>query len=300
MAPKGKDRSSQLAQSFPKSPSKETKSPEEITRKDGKTKKLLEENAGVVLEHLDEVVERAVDRVIGRHLQRALDELKDSLETRFQKLEATCRDLLQKLELQEGERHAEMVSLNDRVCELEHVIAKREHESNLVISGLPESADEDTKTEVLKLCEEVLKVDLDPNELLQAVRLGKKSMHSGSSQPTRPSSRPRAVLVRTAGTKTKEKFMACRGPHLRTCGIFLNEDLSKQEQSARRALVQLYKEARKHDVRCRLDRACLVVGDKRFYDPSRAMAVIPTLISNPVARNSLENAFSKVFRSSEQ
>ena len=62
-APKGKDRSSQLAQSFPKSPSKETKSPE-ITRKDGKTKKLLEENAGIVLERLDEVVERAVDRVI--------------------------------------------------------------------------------------------------------------------------------------------------------------------------------------------------------------------------------------------
>ena len=59
-----------------------------------------------------------------------------------------------------------MVSLNDRVCELEHVIAKREHESNIVISELPESVDEDTKTEVLKLCAEVLKVDIDPNELL--------------------------------------------------------------------------------------------------------------------------------------
>ena len=69
--------------------------------------------------------------------------------------------------------------------------------------------------------------------MLKAVRLGRK-LSSGSS-------RPRAVLVRTTKKDVKDRIMARRGLHLRGSGVYLNEDLSPQEQAMRKTLVPFLK-----------------------------------------------------------
>ena len=138
------------------------------------------------------------------------------------------------------------------------------HEANLVVSGMQETegSNENTQSLFLDLCKDTLLVDdLQPSDLVEMVRLGR------SKKPNVASAPPRAILVKTRSRAIKAKIMA-RGPHLWTSGIFLNDDISVHEQKARRALVPIFKEFRSANIRCRLDRACLIVGQERFLTRS--------------------------------
>ena len=74
--------------------------------------------------------------------------------------------------------------------------------------------------------------------------------------------------------------MSSRGPKLKSHGIFLNEDLSRCEQTARRNLVPVLKEFREKGVRCLLDRACLVAGDRHFFGADEARSYLTSVQSS--------------------
>ena len=68
--------------------------------------------------------------------------------------------------------------------------------------------------------------------------------------------------------------------------VFVNDDLTPTEKKSRHALVPLYKALRTADVRCRLDRACLIVSGAKFFDPKSAIKAL-TPSPNPAIQRSL-------------
>ena len=71
--------------------------------------------------------------------------------------------------------------------------------------------------------------------------------------------------------------MACRGQKLKSHEICLNDYLSRSEQAARRSVVPVMKEFREKGVRCRLDRACLVAGDRHFFGADEARSYLTSV-----------------------
>ena len=207
-----------------------------------------------------------VEIVIRRHMEIAVREIRAALEDRVVAVEKTCKEIVDSLEFSEAKLRDENEQLKTRVYELEHAIVRQEHEANLVVSGVKEVGDreEDPKSVFLSVCKETLGItDLCPDDVVDAVRLGRKTLGNESAGQARP----RPILVKTKRKEIKARILACRGSRLRSTGIFLNEDLSPREQAARRAMVPVFKDFRAAGVRCRLDRSCLVVGDNRFFDP---------------------------------
>ena len=169
---------------------------------------------------ISEKIAGDIEATINHHVEHAVREIRSALEDRVLALETSHAELLEGLRITEGKLHDENEALRTRVSELEHALSRQEHEANLVISGLTDDGNEqeDTKQVFLNLCKDTLKVEVKPEEVLKAVRLGRRISNS---------SRPPAVLVRTTCKNVKARIMACRGPHLRTSGIYLNEDLSR-------------------------------------------------------------------------
>ena len=81
---------------------------------------------------------------------------------------------------------------------------------------------------------------------------------------------------------------------------YFNEDLTKEEQARRKTLVPTHKELRKKAVKCRLERACIVIHDRMIFDQGEAEAVLRSLQSplhvrtsspgsSPASRNLLKS-----------
>ena len=222
-----------------------------------------------VLDRLDEAVKEAVDK----HVKQAVSEIRSALEDRLKTVEETCKDIITAIEFRDGEQQEELKCLRAKVLQLEHADYQRKHEANVVISGLDENlskADENCKALITDFCKERLGLELQDDDIVEAVRLG-RSKQNGKDQER---VRPRSILVKTKSKLVKSKIIACRGPRLRNSGVYLNEDLSRPEQNTRRALVPIYKKLREKNVKCHFDRACLVVGDRQYFDPLQAKELL--------------------------
>ena len=68
-----------------------------------------------------------------------------------------------------------------------------------------------------------------------------------------------------------------RGGKLKGTDIYLNDDLTKSEQSKRKQMMPVCRDLRAAGVRCFLDRSTLVVRDRRFFDFEKALAAVPYL-----------------------
>ena len=194
-------------------------------------------------------LEPLVKEVLDKHVAVAVAEIRETFHDRIRALESTCQEIVESLHFTENKLECENRALQVRVRELEHAISQRDHQANLVVSGVQETegSNENTQSLFLDLCKDTLLVDdLQPSDLVEMVRLGR------SKKPNVASAPPRAILVKTRSRAIKAKIMARRGPHLRTSGIFLNDDLSVHEQKARRALVPIFKDFRSVNIRCRL------------------------------------------------
>ena len=86
------------------------------------------------------------------------------------------------------------------------------------------------------------------------------------------------MVLKTRDQYVKARIMATkRGGKLKGTGIYLNDDLTKSEQSKRKQMMSVYRDLRAAGVRCFLDRSTLVVGDRRFFDFEKALAAVPCL-----------------------
>ncbi len=194
-----------------------------------------------VLDRLNDSVSAAVQKSI----QPAISEIRAAFEDRMRAVESTCQEIVTSLEFTEGKLQEENASLKVRICELEYSMYRQEHEANFILSGVTEDpAKEDTQSVVIKLCKETLDLDVKEEEIVTAVRLGRSTNlsnnHEGNDGNGRV--RPRPILVKTTGKSVKSRVMARRMSHLRSTSIFLNDDLSRHEQNARRALVPVFKD----------------------------------------------------------
>ena len=102
----------------------------------------------------------------------------------------------------------------------------------------------------MSLAHDTLGLELRPDDIIEAVRLGRQTLNSGRGNSPLSHRRPRSILIRTTGKAVQRKIMACRGPKLKPHGKCLNEDLSRSEQAARKSLVPVLKEFRENGVRC--------------------------------------------------
>ena len=70
--------------------------------------------------------------------------------------------------------------LKTSVYELEHAIVRQEHAANLVVSGVKEVGDgeEDPKSVFLSVCKETLGITVCPDDVVDAVRLGRKTLRN--------------------------------------------------------------------------------------------------------------------------
>ena len=115
-------------------------------------------------------------------------------------------------------------SLVKRVSHLESVCDEAEQYSrrlNLRISGLNETADENTEAKVLEVCKS-LNADFKPRDIDRSHRVGRPPNNTH-----RPLTRP--VIVRFTSYKARQAIFKGRSK-LKTSqfrGVFLNEDLTK-------------------------------------------------------------------------
>ena len=102
-----------------------------------------------------------------------------------------------------------------------------ERMANIIISGLPESKDEDTKQAVNHLFTDTLKVT---SNIVSARRLPDPRTTSKNTN------RPRLVHVRLGSIDDKLRVVRARS-QLKGTTIFLNEDLTKPEQEQKKRLL---------------------------------------------------------------
>ena len=106
--------------------------------------------------------------------------------------------------VRDGEQPEELKCLRAKVLQLEHAAYQREHEANVVISGLGENlskADEVCKALITDFCKERLRsgLELQDDDIVEAARLG-RSKQNGKDQER---VLPRSILVKTKSKLVK-------------------------------------------------------------------------------------------------
>ena len=126
-------------------------------------------------------------------------------------------------------------------------------ENNFVLFNLPEmdaTESETTNTITTSPCssdsdrlrEEVTKIFPHLDESAEIIRLGKV--------PSPQNARPRPVLIKTTRPNKAQAFLAKH--QLRTRSLFVNHDLTREQQHRRREVVSTYKELRRRAIKCTL------------------------------------------------
>ena len=87
---------------------------------------------------------------INHHVEHAVREIRFALEDGVLALE-TCSELLEGFKVTEEKLQDENQVLLTRVSELEHTIFRQEHDTNLVVSGLPDDGNEEEDTKMIFL-----------------------------------------------------------------------------------------------------------------------------------------------------
>ena len=126
---------------------------------------------------------------------------------------------------------------------------KQERASNFVLHGLAEGAGATDREEVLKLFPHLA-------EATEIFRLGREA-------PS-PTSKPRPLLVKTTRPYKSEAFRAKN--RLREKSLFLNHDLTRDQQRRRRDVVATYKELRRRSVRCSLPYDLILIDGRPITD----------------------------------
>ena len=130
---------------------------------------------------------------------------------------------------------------------------------NLIFTGIDESPQENLGNWFNDLCENTLKLD-DSIELNDIMRLGR--VRHDDRIPTRK----RPILVKLAYMKDKQKIMKERR-NLTDTGIFMNEDYPVEVQKARRKLIPIAKEIRRHSYKAYLNKDTLSVHGNGKFGP---------------------------------
>ena len=201
--------------------------PKAITLDESVAEALIDRVSKGVLERLKSEVAAAVDV----HIERAIREIRAVFEEHVLQVEKTCSAIVESLEFTNGKMQEQNKELSRRVCELmnalthlEHQLYRVEHEGNLVVSGVGEcckEGSEDTKSVFMSLAHDTLGLELRPDDIIEAVRLGRQTLNSGRGNSPPSHRRPRSILIRTTGKAAQRKIMACRAPKLKPYGIFL-------------------------------------------------------------------------------
>lgn len=266
-----------------------------VTTKKGKSSShvdlpdFMDELIDKVSQSVNDRLELTIQAVIDKQVPRIVEQIKASFECRVVALESTCKELTDNLEFQYSEFKEKIAQLNGKIVELEHQLESQETDANFVLSGVSESEQEDLKKVVLDVCENILGVHVTEHEVLQVTRLGRPR-----TKQSTPPTRPRPILVKTQSRHVKARVMPAKAkPAVHAANIFINDDLTKAEQNNRRQLVPVYKALRSNNIRCRLERGCLVVGSERYRDPAAASAGILRHITDSRLKQSLQEAIEK-------
>ena len=249
-----------------------------------------------VLERLSESMEKAIERLV----DKAVKSVNQALEARIAALEAKIEDRLSSNQHWNERQHSgpgeSNSALQNQILRLQHSVARQEHAANFVMSGVPEkecTADERPENSVLQACKD-LQIHLSVSDLVEVRRLGRPSQDISRS-------RPRPLLVKTANKEIKTRIVTqARANRRENRTVYFNEDLTKEEQARRKTLVPTYKELRKKAVKCRLERACIMIDDRMIFDQGEAEAVLRSLQSplhvptsspgsSPASRNLLKS-----------
>ena len=249
-----------------------------------------------VLERLSESMEKAIERLV----DKAVKSMNQALEARIAALEAKIEDRLSSNQHCNERQHSgpgeSNSALQNQILRLQHSVARQEHAANFVMSGVPEkesTADESPENSVLQACKD-LQIHLSVSDLVEVRRLGRPSQAISRS-------RPRPLLVKTANKEIKTRIVTQgRANRRENRTVYFNEDLTKEEEARRKTLVPTYKELRKKAVKCRLERACIMIDERMIFDQGEAEAVLRSLHSplhvptsspgsSPASRNLLKS-----------
>ncbi len=183
--------------------------------------------------------------------------LKQIFETITGPLQSKCKELEKVTAVQK----AEISILKKQVYNLQDDFEKSKRASNLMITGLPEGQNENLANTVIDLVQGKLEVDLAPEDIESASRMGKQDSTS---------QRPRMVFLKLASANKKRQiFMAKRKlfqrnprqdvqsqdvqnatvvtPNARGPLIFINEDLTRPNQELFRQTRQLKRDGKIHN-----------------------------------------------------
>ena len=243
---------------------------------------LVEKVLERVLDRLSAAMDEAVDRLV----QRAITSMNAAFEARIAALEAKFQGLPavgqhERQPSDSGESNS-TACIQNQVLRLQHSLARQEHEANFVLSGVPEKeVEEEPVHTVVEACKK-LGVDVSASDLLEVRRLGR--LPQDRSRQSQVRSRP--LLVKTTSKQTKTKILTqarTKSTPDQPRTLYFNEDLTKEEQARRKTLVPVYKELRKRNVKCRLDRGSIVINDRMIFDHNESRGL---LNSNPLSSTS--------------
>ena len=279
MASRGKVRSAELSSSD-KTATKKAKGVNTASVSDPplspeNQSELIKELSKGVLDTIRASIQEVIRETIDRELSKAVDKLTKVFEERLSKLESTCRQLEEKV--QEPRPTAGESDLQQQVLCLQHALHQEEHAANFVLSGVPEATnqgEENHSKTVIDVCKKELGLEISQSDLLEVRRLG-RCLPAANTTTTRPQNRPRPILIKMISKSTKMKIVSrARETTQTTRHLFFNEDLTGTEQIRRKSLVPIYKELRARQVKCRLERGCLIIGDRMYFSAEEASQLV--------------------------
>ena len=124
-----------------------------------------------------------------------------------------------------NELQNEITTLKEKMFEMEDKIEKSGKEKNLLLDGIKESENENTKENALGFIKDNLKIDVKDYQVNEIYRIGRKE-----------SDKPRRILIKFLSQNMKDKIYNERlqlikssNPSLKS--IYINEDLTKKNQN---------------------------------------------------------------------
>ena len=188
---------------------------------------------------MKEIIKDALDKSFNPFKKSIGDEMrniKESMEfisTKFDEFKKTTEKVVEELKQVRSENQI----LKIRIESLEQKIntqEQREKQKNLIVAGVPDQPDEDTRKATIKILT-ALKVNINKEDIKEVYRIGKQKEN-------------RTIMLKLEKPRNKQEILnrvrETKGIKVQECGlqgenknIYFNEDLTKQNQ-------QLFKKAR--------------------------------------------------------
>ena len=169
----------------------------------------IDEQEGRIAALIEGILDAKLDSLAAR-LENMLNEKVKALESKFQNLEKEIADLKDDYNI--SLNHVERDLRTDINETWEYAVKNEQYsrKNNVRIHGLEEHSEEDVEAKVIGMAKDELGVEIKPEEIEIAHRIGQARNNSSETARSQGNPKPRSIIVKFVSNKTKMKLLTKR------------------------------------------------------------------------------------------